>query len=88
MYIVKETIKSYTQGHLMEIYHMTYEWDGSDNVKITEDERNVGYSYPVPKREPTRQFLEKHSEIPERIKEALSDAKSTGNTIELGIHKE
>lgn len=84
MYIVKEQEKSRTQGQLMEVYHMTYEWDGGETVSVTEDERNVGYSYPVPRREPIRYYSKSYSELPERIKTALKNAKQTGTVIDLG----
>ncbi|MEM7758061.1 MAG: hypothetical protein AAF298_08045 [Cyanobacteria bacterium P01_A01_bin.40] len=88
MYTVKEEIESYIEGRLMEIYHMTYEWKGDETVLITEDERNVGYSYPVPKREPTRHYSRNYSELSERIKTALSNAKDKNIVIDLGILKQ
>ncbi len=79
MHIVKEQI----EGNL-EIFHITYEWDGSNTVTVVEAEQNVGYSWPVPKWEPTRVSERPFSELPERIQQALLKAQETNQPVDLG----
>lgn len=79
MHIVKEQI-----DNGLSIFHMTYEWDGSDAVTIVEAEQNVGHSWPVPKWEPTRRSKNQFSELPEKIQKALLQAQETNQIVDLG----
>ncbi|MGI0494318.1 hypothetical protein ACN4EG_21230 [Alkalinema pantanalense CENA528] len=81
MYTVREQ-----ENEGMQILYMTYTWDGIGLVAVSEAEKNVGYSWPVPNWEPTRRFSKALSELPEHIQQALLHAKEIGQPyIDLGV---